>query len=78
MRHCTGFRVEGPEGHLGYVDDVLLDPEESAPVALVVRGRCTTVVSVSEIVRLLPMQERVLVGEPQRERGPAPLAKPGR
>jgi hypothetical protein len=71
LGHCTGFRVEGPEGHLGYVDHVLLDPEGSAPVALVVRGRRTTVVSVGEIVRLLPMHERVLVGEAQLERAGA-------
>jgi hypothetical protein len=78
LRHCTGFRVEGSEGHLGYVDDVLLDPERSAPVALVVRGRCTTVVSVGEIVHFLPTQELVRVGETQREYARAPLAEADR
>jgi len=75
LRHCTGFRVEGPEGQLGYVDDVLVDSEGSAPIALVVRGEYTTVVSVGEIVQFLPMQERVLVAEAQLERGSAPLAE---
>jgi hypothetical protein len=77
LRHCTGFRVEGPEGQLGYVDQVLVDPERSAPVALVVRGRRTTVVSVGEIVRFLPTQELVLVGETRLEPESAPLAKAG-
>jgi hypothetical protein len=75
LRHCTGFRVEGPEGRLGYVDDVLLDPEGAAPVALVVRGRRATVVSVGEIVRFLPARELVLVGETRVELESARLAK---
>lgn len=61
LRHCRGFRVEGPDGWLGYVEEVLLDPEEHAPRALVVRGRRVIVVPVGEIVRLLPRQERILV-----------------
>ena len=68
LQHCTGFRVEGPAGRLGYVDQVLLDPEGSAPVALVVRGRCTTVVSIREITGFLPTQELVLV-EKNQNRG---------
>jgi hypothetical protein len=79
LRHCTGFRVEGPGGRLGYVDQVLLDPEGSAPVALVVRGRRATVVSVGEIVRFLPTRELVLVGETRPElESRRLLAKAGR
>ena len=62
LRHCTGFRVEGPAGHLGYVEEVLLDPEEDAPEALVVRGTSAIVVPLRQIVRLVPGQECVLVG----------------
>jgi hypothetical protein len=62
LRHCAGFRVEGPAGHLGYVEEVLLDPEEDAPRALLVRGTTTIVVPLSRILRVVPGQERVLVG----------------
>ena len=51
LRHCTGFRVE-----------VLLDPEEDAPEALLVRGTSTVMILLSQIVRVVPGQERVLVG----------------
>ncbi len=61
LRHCHGFRVEGPDGCLGYVEKVLLDPEEQTPRALVVRGKRVILVSVGEIVRLLPREDRVLV-----------------
>jgi hypothetical protein len=62
LRHCTGFRVEGPAGHLGYVEEVLLNSEEDAPEALLVRGTSTIVVPLSQILRVVPGQERVLVG----------------
>jgi PRC-barrel domain len=78
LGHCTGFRVDGPDERLGYVEEVLLDPEGQTPRALVVRGARTTVVPVGEIVRLLPAQERVLVGKPELKRRPAPIAKTGR
>jgi hypothetical protein len=61
LRHCTGFRVEGPSGHLGYVEEVVLDPEGNAPEALLVRGTSTIEVPLSRIQRLIPAQERVLV-----------------
>jgi hypothetical protein len=78
LEHCTGFRVDGPGGHLGYVDEVLLDPDGHAPQALVVRGARTTVVPVGEVVRLLPAQERVVVGQIRLKHEPAPLARAGR
>ena len=66
LRHCTGFRVEGPSGHLGYVEEVLLDLEGDAPEALLVRGVSTIEIPVSRIRRLVPGQERVLVGRKVR------------
>jgi hypothetical protein len=60
LRHCTGFRVDGPARHLGYVEEVLLDPEGD-PEALVVRGASTIKVPVSRIRRLVPGRELVLV-----------------
>jgi hypothetical protein len=65
LRHCTGFRVEGAAGHLGYVEEVLLDPEGDAE-AFLVRGASTIVVSLSQIRRLMPGQERMLVGSRPR------------
>jgi hypothetical protein len=65
LRHCTGFRVEGPSGHLGYVEEVLLDPEGD-PTALLVRGTSAIEIPLSRIRRLIPGQERVLVGSKAR------------
>jgi hypothetical protein len=62
LRHCTGFRVESPAGHLGYVEEVLLDPKEDAPEALLVRGTSTIRIPLGQIIRVVPGQERVLVG----------------
>jgi hypothetical protein len=78
LEHCTGFRVDGPDGHLGYVEEVLLAADGHTPQALVVRGARTTVVPVGEVVRLVPGQERVLVGGSRLKRAPGPLAKAGR
>jgi hypothetical protein len=66
LRHCVGFRVEGPGGHLGYVEEVLLDPEGDTPEALLVRGTSTIEVPVSRISRLVPGRELVLVGSKAR------------
>jgi hypothetical protein len=66
LRHCVGFRVEGPGGHLGYVEEVLLDPEGDTPEALLVRGTSTIEVPVSRISRLVPGRELVLVGPKAR------------
>jgi hypothetical protein len=66
LRHCTGFRVGGLGGQLGYVEEVLLDPETDTPVALLVRGTSTIEVPLSRIRRLIPGQERVLVGSKAR------------
>jgi hypothetical protein len=62
LRHCIGFRVEGPAGHLGYVEEVLLDPTNDGLEALLVRGKTTIVIPLSQILRVVPGQERVLVG----------------
>jgi hypothetical protein len=62
LLHCEGFRVEGPDGELGYVEEVLLDAE-NVPEALVVRGTRRIVIPATEILRLLPGSERVLVGK---------------
>jgi hypothetical protein len=62
LRHCIGFRVEGPVEHLGYVEEVLLDPTNDGLEALLVRGKTTIVIPLSQILRVVPGQERVLVG----------------
>ncbi len=66
LSRCEGFRVESREGHLGFVDEVLLDPRSRAPVALVVRSglfstrRLLTPVETIEEVR--PRDRRIVVG----------------
>ena len=38
LRHCEGYRVCGPAGTVGYVEEVWLSPEGD-PETLLVRGR---------------------------------------
>lgn len=63
LRRCEGFRVETPEGFLGWVEDVWLGASHE-PDALVVRsgqlGR--RVLSLAgEVVRVVPERECVVL-----------------
>jgi len=37
FRHCSGFRVEWPDGEIGFVEDVLFGSDPDRPAALAVR-----------------------------------------
>jgi hypothetical protein len=37
LRHCQGYRVCGPDGIVGYVEEVWLSPEDDTVEALLVR-----------------------------------------
>jgi sporulation protein YlmC with PRC-barrel domain len=37
LRHCQGYRVCGPDGTVGYVEEVRLSPEDDTVEALLVR-----------------------------------------
>lgn len=48
LRHCEGYRVVGPQGPGGYVEEVRLDGE-GQPVAIVVGGRRRRLVPAGQI-----------------------------
>jgi hypothetical protein len=56
LEHCEGFRVDSPDGCLGYVEEVAWSDGRGSPVALHVRRSFdehgTLLVSVDDIVEL--------------------------
>ncbi len=61
LTRCCGFRVSAPDGHVGYVEEVLLASEGTSPAALVVRGERAILVPAREIAEVLPGEERVVL-----------------
>jgi hypothetical protein len=77
LGRCEGFRVESPDGPIGFVEEVL---GSEPPQALVIRaGRFGTrllIVSLDEVVAFRPSEERIVLrGSPQILRS-APLNAP--
>jgi hypothetical protein len=68
IRHCEEFCVDLPDRHLGYVEEVILPPDESEPFGFLVRCDSGLVfVSVSQIRDFSPRAQRILID-------PLPLA----
>lgn len=62
LRHCERYRVDTGDRHVGFVDEVILTPDESEPVALLVRGSAgLVVVSIDQIREFSPRAERIVV-----------------
>lgn len=62
LRHCEGYRVDSPEGHPGYVEEIVLLPDESEPIGFLVRGGSgLTFVSVHQIRDFSPSAQRIVV-----------------
>jgi len=62
LRHCEQFRVDLLDRHLGYVEDIVLPPDESEPIGFLVRGDPGLVfVSVRQIRDFSPQAQRILV-----------------
>lgn len=62
LRHCEEYRVDLPDRHLGFVEDVFVSPDESEPIGFLVRGDSGLVfVSVSQIRDFSPRAQRILV-----------------
>jgi hypothetical protein len=62
LRHCKGYRVDVPDGHLGYVEEIVLPPDESEPIGLLIRGDSGLVfVSMRQIRDFSPRAQRILV-----------------
>jgi hypothetical protein len=88
IRHCEEFCVDLPDRHLGYVEEVVLSPDEMEPIGFLVRGDSGLVfVSVSQIRDFSPRAQRILIdplpvarrrtpaGQPRKDCAPA-LARP--
>ena len=65
LRHCEGFRVDCPDRHVGYVEEVRLSLDDGDPEELVVRvgfeGPGMVVVPVAQVALVSPEVERVLI-----------------
>ena len=65
LGHCEGFRVDGPEGHIGVVDHLVYRsradrPDIVAVTAGIWRAR-TAEVAVADVVEVRPAQARLVV-----------------
>jgi len=78
LRHSEQYRVDLPGRHLGYVEDIVLPPDESEPIGFLVRGDSGLVfVSARQIRDFSPRAQRILV-DPlpvARHRSPARLPR---
>jgi hypothetical protein len=62
LRHCEGYRVDSLDEHAGYVEEIVLLPDESTPIGFLVRGvPGLTFVSVQQIRDFSPRAQRIVV-----------------
>ena len=62
LRHCEEYRVDLLDVHLGYVEEIVLLPDESTPIGFLVRGGSgLTFVSVHQIRDFSPDAQRIVV-----------------
>lgn len=65
FRHCGGFHVYSPEGHIGFVEDVLFGCDAERPAALAIRSGLfrarVAVVALEDVVEILPAERRLVV-----------------
>lgn len=63
--HCEGYRVETPDGFVGFVEEVVRSPGASKPSALRVRtgldGHGRLVIPAGMVREIRPDAERILV-----------------
>jgi hypothetical protein len=62
---CQGFRVDSPEGRVGFVEEVRFRSRVDRPDALAVRagllGRHLLIVPVDEVADIAPREERIVL-----------------
>lgn len=78
LRHCEGYRVDSVDGHRGYVEELVLLPDESTPIGFLVRDASgLTFVSVHQIREFSPNVERMVVDPlPPADRPSRPVGPP--
>ncbi len=71
LRNCHGFRVDGPSGHVGVVEDVLYGQNPAEPEALLLRAGFLhlrlEVVHIGTVRAIDPRRERITITEPAVE-----------
>jgi hypothetical protein len=76
---CHGFRVETASERVGVVADVRFGSRLDRPDELVVQGGLfgsrVVVISVSEVVEVMPRKERIILRPRSRPEGREPLAR---
>jgi hypothetical protein len=70
LRRCHGFRVDSPEGRVGFVEEVRYASRCDRPDVIAVRagllGRLLLIVPVAEVAWILPGREQVVLDRPPR------------
>ena len=65
LDHCEGYRVETSDGHLGFVEEVVWDPELGEPTELLIRKSHDAfglvVVPTERVSNVRPEAEEILV-----------------
>jgi hypothetical protein len=73
LRRCEGFRVDSPQGRVGFVEEVRYASRCDRPDMIAVRvgllGRLLLIVPVGEVAEILPSEERIVL-----HRSPRPTA----
>jgi hypothetical protein len=73
LRRCEGFRVDAPQGRVGFVEEVRYASRYDRPDVIAVRvgllGRLLVIVPVGEVAEILPREERIIL-----HRSPRPTA----
>jgi sporulation protein YlmC with PRC-barrel domain len=77
LSNCHGFLVDSELGReIGVVDDVELEPASGRAIALVVAsgwfGRRLRTIPVSDVQRIVPSEERLIVRDPERPSSVSP------
>jgi hypothetical protein len=65
LRRCEGFRVDAPQGRVGFVEEVRYASSCDRPDVIAVRagllGRLLLIVPVGDVAEILPGEERVVL-----------------
>jgi hypothetical protein len=73
LQRCEGFRVDSPDGRVGFVEEVRYASRSDRPDVIVVRagllGRLLLIVPVGEIAEIFPREKRMVL-----RRSPRPAA----
>jgi hypothetical protein len=82
LRRCEGFRVDSPNGRVGFVEELRYGSSLEAPDAVAVRaglfGRLLLIIPTEEIEEIFPRERRVLLRRSPRLTGTERVRELGR